>query len=108
MGYISASTYTELRYCVNPGTLPANQDLNLWTDREAQEAFINHWEYFAERYKKVSYKDLSFNLLNEPKSMDENTYVTVIQKAIDKIQRINPDRIISLMALITAGRSYHH
>ena len=81
-------------YCVNPGTLPANQDLNLWTDREAQEAFINHWGYFAERYKRVSYKDLSFNLLNEPKSMDENTYVTVIQKAIDKIQRINPDRII--------------
>ena len=81
-------------YCVNPGTLPANQDLNLWTDREAQDAFINHWEYFAERYKNVSYKDLSFNLLNEPKSMDENTYVTVIQKAIDKIQKINPDRII--------------
>lgn len=81
-------------YCVNPGTLPANQDLDLWTDREAQEAFINHWEYFAERYKNVSYKDLSFNLLNEPKNMDENTYLTVIQKAIDKIQALNPDRII--------------
>lgn len=81
-------------YCVNPGTVPANQDLDLWTSPEAQKAFINHWAYFAERYKDVSYKDLSFNLLNEPRDMDENTYVEVIQKAIDRIQHISPDRVL--------------
>lgn len=81
-------------YCVNPGTVPSNQELDLWTDREAQEAFIKHWAYFAEHYKDISYRDLSFNLLNEPKNMDENTYAEVMQRTIDRIQRINPDRII--------------
>ena len=34
-------------YCVNPSTLPPNQDLDLWTNTTAQEAFVNHWAYFA-------------------------------------------------------------
>ena len=81
-------------YCVNVSTLPANQDLNLWTDVTAQNAFVNHWAYFANRYKDVPYSELSFNLVNEPADMDENTYLMVMQKAIDKIQHINPDRVI--------------
>jgi aryl-phospho-beta-D-glucosidase BglC (GH1 family) len=81
-------------YCVNQSALPANQDLDLWTNVKAQEAFVNHWAFFATRYKDVPYNELSFNLLNEPGDMNENTYVTVMQKAIDKIQSINPDRVI--------------
>ena len=81
-------------YCVNPSDLPSNQNLDLWTDPSAQEAFVNHWVYFANRYKNVPYNELSFNLLNEPRDMNENTYVEVMQKAINKIQRINPDRVI--------------
>jgi len=81
-------------YCVNQSTLPANQDLDLWTDAKAQEAFVNHWAYFSTRYKDVPYDELSFNLVNEPGDMDENTYVNVMQKAINKIQSINPDRVI--------------
>jgi aryl-phospho-beta-D-glucosidase BglC (GH1 family) len=81
-------------YCVNPSDLPANQNLDLWTDPSAQEAFVNHWAYFANRYKDEPYEELSFNLVNEPRDMDEATYVNVMQKAINKIQRINPDRVI--------------
>jgi len=81
-------------YCVNPSDVPAGQDLDLWTDDKAQEAFVNHWAYFAERYKDVPYGELSFNLVNEPRDMDESTYVKVMQKAIRKIQSINPDRVI--------------
>ncbi len=81
-------------YCVNPSTLPAGQNLDLWTNATAQAAFVNHWAYFANRYKDVPYNELSFNLVNEPGDMDENTYVNVMQKAIDKIQSINPDRVI--------------
>jgi endoglucanase len=81
-------------YCVNASTLPANQDLNLWTDLTAQNTFVNHWAYFANRYKDVPYNELSFNLVNEPGDIDENSYVAVMQKAIDKIQHINPDRVI--------------
>lgn len=81
-------------YCVNSSTLPAIQDLDLWTSATAQEAFVNHWAYFASRYKDVPYQELSFNLVNEPGDMDEATYVNVMKKAIDKIQSINPDRVI--------------
>lgn len=81
-------------YCVNNAVLPANQDLDLWTNPVAQEAFINHWEFFAERYRDVPYTELSFNLINEPGDIDEGTYFSVMKKAVDRIQRINPDRII--------------
>jgi aryl-phospho-beta-D-glucosidase BglC (GH1 family) len=81
-------------YCVNESTLPANQDLNLWTNTTAQDAFVNHWAFFAERYIDESYADVSFNLVNEPDDVDESTYVQVMQKAIDKIHEINPNRIV--------------
>lgn len=81
-------------YCVNQSVLPSNQDLDLWTNTTAQEAFVNHWAYFANRYKDIPYEDLSFNLVNEPGDMDEGTYVQVMKKAISKIRSINPDRVI--------------
>ncbi|HAM09905.1 MAG: hypothetical protein A2X05_09400 [Bacteroidetes bacterium GWE2_41_25] len=82
-------------YCVNPATnLPPSQNISLWTDASAQKAFVNHWDYFATRYKDIPWTRLSFNLINEPSDIDESTYVTVMKKAIDRIQSINPDRII--------------
>jgi aryl-phospho-beta-D-glucosidase BglC (GH1 family) len=91
-------------YCVNPSDLPANQDLDLWTDLSAQEAFVNHWAYFAKRYKDVPYDELSFNLVNEPPDMNEASYVKVMQKAIKKIQSINPDRVIFVDGLILSRK----
>jgi hypothetical protein len=82
-------------YCVNPATnLPENQNISLWSDAAAQDAFLNHWCYFAERYKDISWNRLSFNLVNEPTDVDESIYVNVMKKAIDRIQSISPDRII--------------
>jgi aryl-phospho-beta-D-glucosidase BglC (GH1 family) len=81
-------------YCVNTSSLPANQDLDLWTDPAAQEAFVNHWAYFAHRYRDAPWEELSFNLVNEPADIDEGSYVNVMKKAIAKIQSINPDRVI--------------
>jgi len=92
--HININLHRAPGYCVNETTLPANQDLYLWTNIVAQEAFVNHWAYFAERYRDESYQDVSFNLVNEPGDMDENTYAQVMQKAIDKIHEINPNRII--------------
>jgi aryl-phospho-beta-D-glucosidase BglC (GH1 family) len=92
-------------YCVNPSELPANQNLDLWTNNSAQEAFVNHWAYFANRYKDVPYDELSFNLVNEPRDMDETTYVKVMQKAIKKIQSINPDRVIFVDGLNYARKT---
>ncbi|MBI5009130.1 MAG: cellulase family glycosylhydrolase [Bacteroidia bacterium] len=82
-------------YSVNKSVnLPPGQNVSLWTDASAQNAFVNHWEYFSTRYKNVPYEQLSFNLINEPASVDENSYVKVMKMAIDRIQSINPDRII--------------
>jgi aryl-phospho-beta-D-glucosidase BglC (GH1 family) len=81
-------------YCVNTSTLPANQLLDLWTDEAAQAAFVEHWAFFAKRYRTIPLEDLSFNLVNEPPSMDEADYAAVMKKAIAKIQSISPDRVI--------------
>ncbi len=82
-------------YSVNTSvSLPQNQNVSLWTNASAQKAFVNHWEYFAKRYKDIPYDQLSFNLINEPGSVDESSYVSVMKMAIDKIQAVNPDRII--------------
>ena len=81
-------------YCVNPTTLPANQQLNLWTDSVAQKAFVKHWEYFANRYKNIPAERLSFNLINEPSNVTEEVYVSVMKKAIDVIHNISPNRVI--------------
>lgn len=81
-------------YCVNPATLPANQQLNLWTDSVAQKAFVNHWRMFANRYKNIPATRLSFNLVNEPSNVTEEAYVSVMIKAIKAIHEISPNRLI--------------
>jgi aryl-phospho-beta-D-glucosidase BglC (GH1 family) len=50
-------------YCINAGF---NEPYNLWRDDEAQKAFYFHWNYWAKKYKNVSNKKISFDLLNEP------------------------------------------
>ncbi len=81
-------------YCVNSATLPANQQLNLWTDSVAQKAFVNHWLMFANRYKNISPEKLSFNLVNEPNNVSEEVYVSIMKKAIDAIHEVTPNRVI--------------
>lgn len=81
-------------YSVNTSEIPVSQQKDLWTDPSAQEAFVNHWEFFARRYKDLTVNQLSFNLINEPGNVDEKTYMTIMQKAIDKIHSINPNRVI--------------
>lgn len=87
-------------YCVNSThNLPANQQLDLWTDEEAQNVFTNHWKFFAERYKDIPPARLSFNLVNEPSNVTEEDYVAVMKKAITAIHNITPERLIFIDAL---------
>ena len=82
-------------YCVNAvDNLPVNQQLNLWKDSVAQKAFVNHWLMFAKRYKDIPADRLSFNLVNEPSDVEEEVYVSVMNKAIKAIHDITPNRII--------------
>lgn len=87
-------------YCVNPTTtLPVSQQLNLWTDLAAQDAFVNHWKFFANRYKDIAADKLSFNLVNEPGNVTTEVYTAVMRKAIQAIHQISPERIVFVDAV---------
>jgi endoglucanase len=77
----------------------------LWTQKDAQDAFVAHWVMFAKRYRRVPSKQLSFNLLNEPKRITEEQYVTLFRRTIDAIRAIDPQRLIIVDGLSTDDRA---
>jgi endoglucanase len=77
-------------YCVNPPKEP----LDLWTDEKALEACAVHWGHFAKRYKAIPNDRLSFDLLNEPGNIPENTYVRVVKRLVEAIRAEDPQRLI--------------
>src|SRR5690606_34416521 len=50
-------------FCINAGFV---ESYSLWRDQEALDAFCAHWGMWAKRYKNISSKKLSFDLVNEP------------------------------------------
>lgn len=50
-------------YCINAGFV---EPYNLWKDASAQEAFYQHWAMWGQRFRGLSPKQVSFDLLNEP------------------------------------------
>jgi endoglucanase len=77
-------------YCVNPPAEP----FDLWKDEKALEACAYHWGHFAERYKGVPNTRLSFDLLNEPPRLPEETYVRVVRRLTAAIRERDPGRLI--------------
>lgn len=61
--HVSLNLHRAPGYCVNAGF---HEPYNLWKDAEALDAFCFHWNMWAKRYKNVSSKKISFDLLNEP------------------------------------------
>lgn len=61
--HVSINLHRAPGYCVNAGF---NEPYNLWTDQEALDAFCYHWEMWGNRFKNVSSKKISFDLVNEP------------------------------------------
>lgn len=82
-------------YCVNPPAEP----LNLWKDEQALEAAVFHWQTFAKRYKGISNKALSFDLINEPANVEEADYLKVITRIVTAIRKEDPDRLIIIDGL---------
>ena len=77
-------------YCVNPPEEP----VVLWDDANAQQAASRQWAYFAKRYKGIPNEELSFDLINEPAKIAEETYTHTIRQIIDAIRQEDPDRLI--------------
>jgi endoglucanase len=88
-------------YCINN---PDREPLVLWKDERAEEAFVFHWNLFADRYRDVPGEKLSFNLVNEaprPREgyMTRDDYHRVMSRATEAIRRHSPDRIIIIDGL---------
>jgi endoglucanase len=71
---------------------------NLWKDQEALDAFCFHWTTFANRYKGIPSKELSFNLINEPASpvaeMTREDHARVVRATTAAIREVDADRLV--------------
>ncbi|MEQ9377905.1 MAG: cellulase family glycosylhydrolase [Imperialibacter sp.] len=66
--HVSLNLHRGPGYCVNAGF---NEPYNLWTDQQALDDFCFHWNFWATRFKNVSKKKISFDLLNEPSNRED-------------------------------------
>ena len=99
--HVSLNFHRAPGYCINN---PEREPLVLWSNREAEDAFVLHWDVFAKRYKGVSAKDVSFNLVNEapgPRKgyMSREDYCRVMTRATEKIRETSPDRLVIIDGL---------
>lgn len=78
-------------FCINSERIA--EPFNLWRDEEAQQAFYAHWEMWAKRFKDVSTKLLSFDLVNEPAGPVE-AYRKIAVGCLEVIHRHNPGRLV--------------
>ncbi|AEW02087.1 glycoside hydrolase family 5 [Niastella koreensis GR20-10] len=61
--HVSLNLHRAPGYCVSAGY---HEPYNLWTQQDAQDAFVYHWSYWAKRFKNMSTQKISFDLVNEP------------------------------------------
>lgn len=102
--HVSMNLHRAPGYCINAGF---HEPFNLWKDEKAQKAFYWHWEMWSKRYKNISRKKISFDLLNEPAMIEDmnnqhskktivpgDLYAKVAQKAAETIWKQNPDHLV--------------
>ena len=102
--HVSLNLHRAPGFCINAGF---REPFNLWKDAEAQQAFYTHWEMWAKRFKDVSPKSLSFDLVNEPcykedmndqfspsSAIPGETYRKVAMGCLDVIHKQTPDRLV--------------
>lgn len=102
--HVSLNLHRAPGYCVNAGF---HEPYNLWKDEEALEAFCFHWNMWAKRYKNISSKKISFDLLNEPSLREDmndqhskrsavpgELYRKLALAASEAIRRENPKHMI--------------
>jgi len=102
--HVSLNLHRAPGYCVNAGF---HEPYNLWRDQEAQDAFCFHWKMWATRYRDVSPKSISFDLVNEPSVREDmndqhspsgpvpgDVYRRVAQAAAGAIRAANPAHLV--------------
>jgi endoglucanase len=84
-------------YCVNGRELEPFLLFDSPRDsmEKALEAAVHHWSFFAERYRGIPSSQLSFDLLNEPPWMSDQTrYVEIVHALVAAIREKDSDRLI--------------
>ncbi len=102
--HVSLNLHRAPGYCINAGF---NEPYNLWKDEAAQKAFYFHWNMWAARYRNVSSKKISFDLLNEPSMREDmndqlskssavpgDLYRKVAQGALEAIRKENRQHLV--------------
>jgi endoglucanase len=88
--HINLNLHRAPGYCVNPPKEP----LDLWTDEKALDACAFQWGQFAKRYKGIPSQRVSFDLLNEPAHVSEETYARVVTRLVQAIRAEDPQRLV--------------
>ncbi|MBV4357152.1 glycoside hydrolase family 5 protein [Pinibacter aurantiacus] len=102
--HVSINLHRAPGYCINAGF---HEPYNLWKDEEAQKAFYFHWNMWAKRYKNISNKKISFDLVNEPSMREDmndqhsaassvpgDVYRKVAKGAAEAIRKENPTHLV--------------
>jgi endoglucanase len=102
--HVSLNLHRAPGYCINAGF---HEPYNLWKDEEAQKAFYFHWNMWAKKYKSVSSKKISFDLVNEPSMREDmndqhskssavpgDLYRKVAKGAAEAIRKENPGHLV--------------
>ncbi len=84
-------------YCVNQRELEPHLlfDAPRASMDRALDAAVHHWRYLAGRYRDIPSDRLSFDLLNEPPWMtDQSRYVEIVRTLVAAIRERSPGRLI--------------
>jgi endoglucanase len=95
--------HVQLNFHRAPGYTVARppEPRSLWTDEEAQRVCALHWAHFAKRYRGIPNTRVSFNLFNEPATVDPAAHRRVVDRVATAIREEDPDRLI-----VCDGRDY--
>jgi len=84
-------------YCINGRD---KEPVDLFDDtpenmKKALDGAVYHWKMFARRYKGIPNERLTFDLINEPPFMDdESRYVEIVKALVTAIHQEDPQRVI--------------
>lgn len=95
--------HTMLNFHRAPGYTVAKPQENplVWDDDETLDICALHWRTFAKRYAGIPAENVSFNLFNEPSSIEINKFMKVHRRLCEEIRAEDPNRLI-----ICDGMSY--
>ena len=102
--HVSLNLHRAPGFCINAGF---REPFNLWKDEEARQALYTHWDMWAKRFKTISPKRLSFDLINEPCYKEDvndqfcpstaipgEIYRKIAKGCLEVIHKQTPDRLV--------------